>query len=58
MSGQAAAALQTFELENEIQALDPADAVFRYDAAAQRAIEAAKPWRADPRFFKQCVPVI
>ena len=28
------------------------DALFRYDNAEQRAIDSAKPWRADPHYFK------
>jgi len=39
-----------------LHALTPAPAVFRYDAAAQRAADQQKPWRDNPHYFKQCAP--
>ncbi len=54
-SGGASAALATFELENNVREVDANDALFRYDEAVQRATDAQKPWRQDPRYFKQCV---
>ena len=55
MAGEATARA-TFELENAIAPLDPAtEALFRYDAQLQRAIDQQKPWRDNPHFFKQCV---
>ena len=57
MAAGAATALATFELENAVAPLDPAtEALFRYDAALQRAIDQQKPWRDNPQFFKQCAP--
>jgi COP9 signalosome complex subunit 5 len=44
-----------FEVENNIAPVDGQDAIFRYDAAAQRATDQAKPWRENPQYFKQCV---
>ena len=44
-----------FEVENNVQPVDGQDAIFRYDAAAQRATDQAKPWRENPQYFKQCV---
>jgi|Laugresbdmm110sd_1035091.scaffolds.fasta_scaffold70670_1 hypothetical protein len=55
MASGAAAALATFELENNVQRLDVSDEIFRLDEAAQRANNAQKPWRDNPRYFKQCV---
>ena len=56
MAGEATARA-TFELENAIAPLDPAtEALFRYDAQLQRAIDQQKPWRDNPQFFKQCAP--
>ena len=52
----AATARATFELENAVAPLDAAtEALFRYDAQLQRAIDQQKPWRDNPHFFKQCV---
>ena len=50
-----ALARATFEAENNVTPVDAADELFRYDDAAQRAIDTQKPWRNDPRYFKQCV---
>jgi len=50
-------ARQTFEAENNVLQLDSADELFRYDEAAQRQVDSLKPWRSDPRYFKQCVPL-
>jgi len=41
------------ELENAMQLVDPhRDALYRYDAAAQKAANDAHPWRSDPHHFK------
>jgi len=52
---QAATAQLTFETENNVQTLDAETAaLFRYDEPSQRAIGAQRPWRDNPRHFKQC----
>jgi hypothetical protein len=56
MAQQAATARATFELENAVAAVDDNDALFRYDAAAQRATEQQRPWRDNPHYFNQCAP--
>lgn len=43
-------ALQTFELLNSVQALDPADEILLYDADEQRRINREAPWKTE------CVP--
>ena len=47
-------ARQTWELENRIEPVTQrdADAIYRYDEAAQAANIAAKPWTKDPHYFK------
>ena len=47
-------ARQTWELENRIEPVTQrdADAIYRYDEAAQSANLAAKPWTKDPHYFK------
>ncbi|KAL1649134.1 COP9 signalosome catalytic subunit rri1 [Diplodia intermedia] len=46
-------AMKSWELENSIKLVDPArDALYNYDADAQKAIGNAKPWKADPHHFK------
>ncbi|KAG5979544.1 COP9 signalosome catalytic subunit rri1 [Claviceps digitariae] len=46
-------ALQSWELENEIRLVDPKrDALYNYDAEAQRAAAQARPWSQDPNYFK------
>ncbi|KAK6080728.1 cop9 signalosome complex subunit 5 [Seiridium cupressi] len=41
------------ELDNDVKLVDPArDALYRYDKAAQKEIDAAKPWRQNPNHFK------
>lgn len=41
------------ELDNNVQLVDPQrDALYTYDAAEQKAINDAKPWRASPNHFK------
>jgi len=41
------------ELDNKIQLVDPQrDALYAYDAAEQKAIGDAKPWKTDPHHFK------
>jgi len=51
MSSQATAALQRFELENNIQATNP-DAIYKYDAATYNQFLQTKPWSKDPHYFK------
>jgi|LauGreDrversion2_5_1035112.scaffolds.fasta_scaffold90947_1 COP9 signalosome complex subunit 5 len=46
-------ALARWELENSVQIVDDTDALFRYNAAEDRAIQLQKPWTKDPHFFKQ-----
>uniref|UniRef100_A0A6U0QD08 MPN domain-containing protein n=1 Tax=Prasinoderma coloniale TaxID=156133 RepID=A0A6U0QD08_9VIRI len=51
-------AQKRWELENEIGTLAARDAaeldgLFKYDEAEQKAIDAAKPWRSDPHYFKK-----
>ncbi|KAL1630331.1 COP9 signalosome catalytic subunit rri1 [Neofusicoccum ribis] len=46
-------AMKSWELENSIKLVDPTrDALYNYDAEAQKAINDAKPWRADANYFK------
>ncbi|KAI5367665.1 Putative MPN domain, COP9 signalosome complex subunit 5 protein [Septoria linicola] len=50
MSSATAAA---FEANNAIRLIDPTrDALYKYDVAEQKKIEAARPWRSDPQHFK------
>lgn len=42
----------TFALNNMIEDVTE-DEVFRYDKAAQQAVLNARPWRADPNYFKK-----
>ena len=44
-----------WELENQLQTVTDVDALYRYDEAEQKAIQAQKPWTKDPHYFKQCV---
>ena len=48
-------ALQRWELENEISGAESADIdnLYRWDPAALRAIQDARPWTKDPNHFKQ-----
>lgn len=41
-----------WELENSVAQGEPVDALYAYNAAEQQAIQQAKPWKADPHFFK------
>jgi len=43
-----------WELENEVATTSDLDALFRYDAEEQKAIQAQKPWTRDPHYFKRC----
>ncbi|KAH6724180.1 JAB1/Mov34/MPN/PAD-1 ubiquitin protease-domain-containing protein [Leptodontidium sp. MPI-SDFR-AT-0119] len=46
-------ARKTWELDNNVQLVDPhRDALYTYDAAEQKAIGDAKPWKTDPHHFK------
>jgi COP9 signalosome complex subunit 5 len=45
--------LSITELDNNVQLVDPQrDALYTYDAAEQKAIGDAKPWKMDPHHFK------
>jgi COP9 signalosome complex subunit 5 len=45
-------ALKTWELENSVQLVDPTkDALYSYSVSAQKALDAAHPWRTDPHYF-------
>ncbi|KAG6015359.1 COP9 signalosome catalytic subunit rri1 [Claviceps lovelessii] len=47
------ALLQTWELENGVKLVDPKrDALYNYDAEAQKAAAQARPWSQDPDYFK------
>lgn len=48
-------ALQRWELENEITGAESADIdnLYRWDPAATRAVQDARPWREDNNYFKQ-----
>eukprot|EP01104_Vermistella_antarctica_P009309 TRINITY_DN237_c0_g2_i1.p1 TRINITY_DN237_c0_g2~~TRINITY_DN237_c0_g2_i1.p1 ORF type:complete len:345 (+),score=84.70 TRINITY_DN237_c0_g2_i1:179-1213(+) len=45
-------ARKTFEIENNIQTVDP-DEIFRYDEEKHNAQCDAKPWLKDPKYFKK-----
>ncbi|KAG6039862.1 COP9 signalosome catalytic subunit rri1 [Claviceps citrina] len=46
-------ALQSWELENGVKVVDPKrDALYNYDAEAQKAAAAARPWAQDANYFK------
>ncbi|KAG6003595.1 COP9 signalosome catalytic subunit rri1 [Claviceps maximensis] len=46
-------ALQSWELENGVKLVDPKrDALYNYDAEAQKAAAQARPWSQDPNYFK------
>jgi COP9 signalosome complex subunit 5 len=41
------------ELENKVKLVDPVqDALYAYDDGEQKAMNSAKPWKADPHYFK------
>lgn len=41
------------ELDNDVKLVDPTrDALYRYDKAAQKELDAIKPWRQNPNHFK------
>ena len=44
-----------WELENDVQTASASDldALYRFDAEEQKAIQASKPWARDPHFFKR-----
>ncbi|PRW58194.1 COP9 signalosome complex subunit 5b-like [Chlorella sorokiniana] len=48
-------ALKRWELENNVQEASASDmdALYRYDADEQKAIQDAKPWKSDPHYFKR-----
>ncbi|KAH7144512.1 JAB1/Mov34/MPN/PAD-1 ubiquitin protease-domain-containing protein [Dactylonectria estremocensis] len=46
-------ARKSWELDNNVQLIDPKrDALYNYDADAQKAIADAKPWAKDANYFK------
>ncbi|KAI9148030.1 COP9 signalosome complex subunit 5 [Paramyrothecium foliicola] len=46
-------ARKAWELDNNVQLIDPKrDALYNYDADAQRQIANARPWTKDPNYFK------
>ncbi|KAH8829091.1 Mov34-domain-containing protein [Flagelloscypha sp. PMI_526] len=47
-------ALKTFSLENDVLQISPQDAIYKFDAAADRQIINAQPWAKDPHYFKTC----
>ncbi|GKU17784.1 unnamed protein product [Fusarium langsethiae] len=48
-----ASALKAWELDNNVQLVDPKrDALYRFDADAQKAINKEQPWKQDPGHFK------
>jgi COP9 signalosome complex subunit 5 len=48
-----ASALKSWELDNNIQLVDPKrDALYNYDAEAQKAISDARPWTQSGNYFK------
>ena len=51
--GDTATARARWELENNVQAVDDVDALFKYNAEADRAVQQQKPWSKDPHYFKQ-----
>lgn len=47
-------ALKSWELDNNIELIDPKrDALYSYDADAQKAIASARPWTKDVNYFKR-----
>ncbi|KAI9774760.1 MAG: COP9 signalosome catalytic subunit rri1 [Geoglossum umbratile] len=47
------ASLRNWELDNAVQLVDPSrDALYSYDALEQSKIQDEKPWKANPRYFK------
>ncbi|KAG8872694.1 COP9 signalosome catalytic subunit rri1 [Tulasnella sp. 331] len=51
MASSSGMAMKSFELSNDIKEIDPADQIFRYDAALQKSIDKAEPWAKDPHYF-------
>ncbi|KAJ6620644.1 JAB1/Mov34/MPN/PAD-1 ubiquitin protease-domain-containing protein [Mycena sp. CBHHK59/15] len=47
-------ALQTFNLANDVLEVAPEDAIYRFDAEANRRINNEQPWKKDPHYFKSC----
>lgn len=53
MAGETSAAKARWELENGVQVATDIESLYKYDAAAQQAIQQQKPWAKDPHYFKQ-----
>ena len=51
--GDTSTARARWELENNVQAVEDIDALFKYNAEADRAVQQQKPWAKDPHHFKQ-----
>lgn len=49
MASSSNIAQKTFELNNDVLEIDPADEIFKYDAALQKKIDKESPWS------KECV---
>ncbi|KAK7463427.1 COP9 signalosome catalytic subunit rri1 [Stygiomarasmius scandens] len=47
-------ALKTFSLANDIVDVSPDDAIYKFDADANRQIQRDAPWEKDPHYFKSC----
>ncbi|KAI0127520.1 JAB1/Mov34/MPN/PAD-1 ubiquitin protease-domain-containing protein [Xylariales sp. AK1849] len=46
-------AMKSWELDNDVKLVDPVrDALYKYDAAHQKEINNAKPWRTNPHHFQ------
>ena len=55
-SSSSAIALRTWELENEVVALESgtdADSIYFYDEVSQSKMQQEKPWTSDPHFFRR-----
>lgn len=49
----ASAARQRWELENDVQLAEDVDALYKYNAPEQQAMQSQRPWSRDPHHFKQ-----
>ncbi|WWC68191.1 COP9 signalosome complex subunit 5 [Kwoniella pini CBS 10737] len=44
-------AMKTFELNNQVQSVDPTTAIFQYSREDEKSLEDAAPWSQDPHYF-------
>ncbi|ODN79471.1 COP9 signalosome complex subunit 5 [Cryptococcus amylolentus CBS 6039] len=44
-------ARKTFEINNDVQTLDPSAAIFQYGREEESALENSAPWKNDPHYF-------